>query len=246
MLIGVLVKDCSVCLGCAHVFTLCVCVVVCVTNAQNHFGIHTHIVKQPFYIHPPPPQKNVRETTKSSTSQKRRKWQVAHSVSCQLEYSGECLSTFTYKCHLLSSQGLGKVLLSPPWCAWQTFLPPYGRQACDAQWESERKLNAFCLWCLLPVVFLFYAPLLRCNLCIQTGVHRLCFHFTERWGSVLFEKAAEVVITEEALWLGFLMEGFCCGGGIINTKWIISVSRTANKEFKMWITPKNGLTTRVL
>lgn len=27
------------------------------TNAQNHFGIHTHIVKQPFYIHPPPPQK---------------------------------------------------------------------------------------------------------------------------------------------------------------------------------------------
>ena len=58
-------------------------------------------------------QKQMSEkTTKSSNSQKRRH-QVAHSVSCQLEYSGECLSPFTYKCHLLSSQGLGKVLLSP-------------------------------------------------------------------------------------------------------------------------------------
>lgn len=54
---------------------------------------------------------------------KNKKHQVAHCVCCQLEYRGESLSPFTYKCHLLSSQGLGKVLLSSPWCAWQTFLP---------------------------------------------------------------------------------------------------------------------------
>lgn len=54
---------------------------------------------------------------------------------------------------------------------------PSGRQACDAQWESEKELNAICLWCLSP--FLFYAP--RCNLCIQPRISRLCFHFTEIW-----------------------------------------------------------------
>lgn len=177
-------------------------------------------------------QKQMSEkTTKSSNSQKRRH-QVAHSVPCQLEYSGECLSPFTYKCHLPSSQGLGKVLLSPPWCAWQTFLPRLGDKLVMHS-EKVRGNSMHSASGAFSVFFLFYASLVRCNLCMQSGVHRLCFRLTERWSSVLFEKAARVVITEEAFWLGFFsMEGFCCGGEIINTKFSISASQTVNRTVK--------------
>lgn len=113
----------------------------------------------------------------NSSSSQKNKCQRNNKIfnfSCQLEYGWECLSPFTYKCPLLSSQGLAKVLLSSPWCAWCTL----------RKWEDTQ--------CILPLVpsfriFFFCAPLVCCNLCIQTGVHRLCFHFTEIWGSMLFE-----------------------------------------------------------
>lgn len=137
---------------------------------------------------------------------RKRKHQVAHSVSCHMEYSGECLSPFTYKCHPLSSQGLGKVLLSPPWCAWQTFLPCLGDKLVMHS-ETVRGNSMHFASGAFSAFFLFYAPVLRCNLCIQTGVHRLCFHFTERWGCVPFEKGCRSCNYWGALAIGLFVGG---------------------------------------
>lgn len=167
------------------------CVCICETAAQEHFLINTTTLCKAFFFFLvfifEAENKCQRNNKIFNFSQKKRKRQVAHSVSCQLEYSGECLSPFTYKCHLLSSQGLGKVLLSPPWCAWQTFLPRLGDKLV-LHCEKVRGNSMHFASGAFAVFFLFDMPLVRCNLCIKTGAHRLCFHFTERWGSVPFEK----------------------------------------------------------
>lgn len=154
---------------------------------------------------------NVRETTKSPTSQKRKK-QVAHSVPCQLEYSGESLSPFTYKCHLPSSQGLGKVLLSPPWCAWQTPLPCPG----DKLVMHSEKVRGNSM---------HFAP----------GAFSLSsFSFTPHWYAVICVSRLEYIgfvsisLKDEALWClirrsgcwssnywGGLMIGFFDGGALL-------------------------------
>lgn len=138
-------------------------------------GTQPHIVKQPFYIILPPKKKQMSGKQLNLLKKNKITHQVGHSVSCQLEYSGECLSPFTYKCHLLSSQGLWKVLLSPPWCAWQTFLPRLGDKLVMHSEKVRRNSMRFASGAFSLSSFSFYAPLVRCNLRIQTGVHRLCF-----------------------------------------------------------------------
>lgn len=170
-------------------------------------------------------------------SKKKREHQVAHSVSCQLEYSGERLSPFTYKCHLLSSQGLGKVLLSPQWCTWQTFLPCLE----TSLWCTVRKWEETqCILPLVPSLCLFFS--FTCHWYALICVSRLVYIGFVRI-SLKDEAACCLKRLSCSYWGGLMvrlpsMEGFCFGGGIINEKQMIWVSKTANREGKMQITPK--------
>lgn len=73
-----------------------------------------------------------------------------------------------------------------------------GRHVRDTGRDSKKKLESICPWCLLSIFI--YVQLVRCNLCIQTGAHELCFHFTERWGNMFSEKAL-LLLSGPCYWL---------------------------------------------
>lgn len=139
----------------------CVCIHMCIceTAAQEHFLINTTtLCKAGFFGIHLWSRKQMSEKQQNLQLLKKEKktpgcplcflsagiqWRVSVSIYIQMSPS------------IFPGAGEGFTLSTV--MRLTNFSSSTGRQACVALWESERKLNAFCLWCLRCLLSLWHA-----------------------------------------------------------------------------------------